>query len=40
VSFLIDVSLLERLMTQNDLYKKDDIEFDKRYVTKLLLNYR
>ncbi|CAM4716229.1 unnamed protein product [Leuciscus chuanchicus] len=35
-----DVSLLERLMTQNDLYKKDDIEFDKRYVTKLLLNYR
>uniref|UniRef100_A0A8C1LYL6 RNA helicase n=1 Tax=Cyprinus carpio TaxID=7962 RepID=A0A8C1LYL6_CYPCA len=36
----LDVSLLERLMTQNDLYKKDDMEFDKRYVTKLLLNYR
>ncbi|KAF4109902.1 putative helicase mov-10-B.2 [Onychostoma macrolepis] len=36
----LDVSLLERLMTQNDLYKKDDMEFDKCYVTKLLLNYR
>ncbi len=38
--FPVDVSLLERLMTQNDLYKKDDMEFDKRYVSKLLLNYR
>ncbi|XP_065103210.1 putative helicase mov-10-B.2 [Paramisgurnus dabryanus] len=37
----LDVSLLERLMTRNDLYKKDEnMEFDKRYVTKLLLNYR
>uniref|UniRef100_A0A8C2FL44 RNA helicase n=1 Tax=Cyprinus carpio TaxID=7962 RepID=A0A8C2FL44_CYPCA len=36
----LDISLLERLMTQNDLYKKDNMEFDKRYVTKLLLNYR
>ncbi|XP_077079162.1 putative helicase mov-10-B.2 isoform X2 [Siphateles boraxobius] len=40
INYGFDVSLLERLMTQNDLYKKDDIEFDKRYVTKLLLNYR
>ncbi|KAK9970577.1 hypothetical protein ABG768_026510 [Culter alburnus] len=40
INYGLDVSLLERLMTQNDLYKKDDVEFDKRYVTKLLLNYR
>lgn len=36
----VDVSLLERLMTQNDLYKRDDVEFDKRYVSKLIMNYR
>lgn len=36
----LDVSLLERLMTQNDLYKRDDVEFDKRYVSKLIMNYR
>ncbi|KAK2898644.1 hypothetical protein Q8A67_010062 [Cirrhinus molitorella] len=36
----LDVSLLERLMKQNGLYMKDNMEFDKRYVTKLILNYR
>ncbi|XP_051949735.1 putative helicase mov-10-B.2 isoform X2 [Xyrauchen texanus] len=36
----LGVSLLERLMTQNELYRTDNMEYDKRYVTKLLLNYR
>ncbi|KAJ0068634.1 hypothetical protein NL108_010303, partial [Boleophthalmus pectinirostris] len=38
----LGISLLERLMTQNDLYKKttDSGHFDTRFVTKLLRNYR
>lgn len=34
------VSLLERLMTRCRLYQKDNGSFDKRFVTKLLHNYR
>ncbi|KAK7916467.1 hypothetical protein WMY93_012228 [Mugilogobius chulae] len=38
----LGISMLERLMTQNDLYKKntDSGHFDTRFVTKLLRNYR
>lgn len=38
----LGLSLLERLMTQNDLYQKttDSGHFDTRFVTKLLRNYR
>ncbi|KAI7797624.1 putative helicase mov-10-B.2 [Triplophysa rosa] len=37
----LDVSLLERLMTQKELYnRRENMEYDKRYVTKLLQNYR
>ncbi|XP_041638997.1 putative helicase mov-10-B.1 isoform X2 [Cheilinus undulatus] len=38
----LGLSLLERLMTQNDLYKerKETGHFDSRFVTKLLRNYR
>ncbi|KAJ0023976.1 hypothetical protein NQD34_003875 [Periophthalmus magnuspinnatus] len=38
----LGISLLERLMTQNDLYQKttDSGHFDTRFVTKLLRNYR
>uniref|UniRef100_A0A3B4BM13 RNA helicase n=1 Tax=Periophthalmus magnuspinnatus TaxID=409849 RepID=A0A3B4BM13_9GOBI len=37
----LGISLLERLMTQNDLYQKttDSGHFDTRFVTKLLRNY-
>ncbi|XP_041438008.1 putative helicase MOV-10 isoform X1 [Xenopus laevis] len=34
------ISLLERLMTQNDLYKKVDDCYNPKFVTKLLRNYR
>ncbi|KAM7006470.1 putative helicase mov-10-B.1 [Tautogolabrus adspersus] len=38
----LGLSLLERLMTQNDLYKADEDsgQFDPRFMTKLLRNYR
>nr|XP_020485088.1 putative helicase mov-10-B.1 [Labrus bergylta] len=36
----LGISLLERLMTQNDLYKSDSGQFDPRFMTKLLRNYR
>ncbi|KAJ8386394.1 hypothetical protein AAFF_G00170990 [Aldrovandia affinis] len=38
----LGLSLLERLMTQNSLYQKDEVtgQFNRRFVTKLLRNYR
>ncbi|XP_069489430.1 helicase MOV-10 isoform X2 [Ambystoma mexicanum] len=36
----LDMSLLERLMTQNSLYQKHDGSFNPVFVTKLLRNYR
>lgn len=36
----LDMSLLERLMTQNTLYQKTDGGFNSVFVTKLLQNYR
>ncbi|XP_060897686.1 putative helicase mov-10-B.2 [Labrus mixtus] len=36
----LGISLLERLMTQNDLYKIDSGQFDPRFMIKLLRNYR
>ncbi|XP_053562625.1 helicase MOV-10 [Bombina bombina] len=36
----LDISLLERLMTQNPLYKKDENGYNSMFVTKLLKNYR
>ncbi|XP_062396748.1 putative helicase mov-10-B.1 [Sardina pilchardus] len=37
----LELSLLERLMKNNQLYKKDETgHYNSRYVTKLLLNYR
>ncbi|KAM4701901.1 helicase MOV-10 [Discoglossus pictus] len=36
----LDKSLLERLMTQNALYKKNDVGYNSQFVTKLLKNYR
>ncbi|KAJ1138600.1 hypothetical protein NDU88_004981 [Pleurodeles waltl] len=36
----LDMSLLERLMTQNSLYQKTDSGFNPVFVTKLLQNYR
>ncbi|TRY87279.1 hypothetical protein DNTS_028207 [Danionella cerebrum] len=32
IKYGLGISFLERLMTQNDLYRKDDGEFDQRYV--------
>ncbi|XP_056319481.1 putative helicase mov-10-B.1 [Danio aesculapii] len=40
IKYGLGLSLLERLMTQNELYQKGDTGFDNRYVTKLLQNYR
>ncbi|CAB1428895.1 unnamed protein product [Pleuronectes platessa] len=36
----LGVSLLQRMMTQFSLYQKDEGEWDRRFVTKLLCNYR
>ncbi|KAM4795734.1 putative helicase MOV-10 [Rhinophrynus dorsalis] len=36
----LGISLLERLMTQNPLYKKENDHYDPKFVTKLLRNYR
>ncbi|KAE8623124.1 hypothetical protein XENTR_v10005508 [Xenopus tropicalis] len=36
----LGISLLERLMTQNDLYRKVNDCYDPKFVTKLLRNYR
>ncbi|KAM3933121.1 helicase MOV-10 [Leptodactylus fuscus] len=36
----LDISLLERLMTQNPLYGKSNGSYNPQFVTKLLLNYR
>ncbi|RXN36849.1 helicase mov-10 [Labeo rohita] len=40
IKYGLGLSLLERLMTQNELYQKGTSGFDNRYVTKLLQNYR
>ncbi|XP_016372524.1 putative helicase mov-10-B.1 [Sinocyclocheilus rhinocerous] len=40
IKYGLGLSLLERLMTQNELYQKGTTEYDSRYVTKLLQNYR
>ncbi|XP_060788136.1 putative helicase mov-10-B.2 [Neoarius graeffei] len=40
IKYGLGLSLLERLMTQNPLYKKTDTGFNSNYVTKLLCNYR
>ena len=36
----LSVSLLERLMTTCSLYERKDSTYDKRYITKLINNYR
>ncbi|XP_051949737.1 putative helicase mov-10-B.1 [Xyrauchen texanus] len=40
IKYRLGLSLLERLMTQNELYQKGTTGYDNRYVTKLLQNYR
>ncbi|KAK2898645.1 hypothetical protein Q8A67_010063 [Cirrhinus molitorella] len=40
IKYGLGLSLLERLMTQNELYQKGTTGYDNRYVTKLLRNYR
>uniref|UniRef100_A0A671LVB9 RNA helicase n=1 Tax=Sinocyclocheilus anshuiensis TaxID=1608454 RepID=A0A671LVB9_9TELE len=40
IRYGLGLSLLERLMTQNELYQKGTTGYDNRYVTKLLRNYR
>uniref|UniRef100_A0A8C1NG14 RNA helicase n=1 Tax=Cyprinus carpio TaxID=7962 RepID=A0A8C1NG14_CYPCA len=40
IKYGLGLSLLERLMTQNELYQKGTTKYDSRYVTKLLQNYR
>ncbi|KAM9475618.1 putative helicase mov-10-B.2 [Clarias gariepinus] len=40
IKYGLGMSLLERLMTKNPLYKKTDTGFNSNYVTKLLRNYR
>ncbi|KAK3566500.1 hypothetical protein QTP86_034004 [Hemibagrus guttatus] len=40
IRYGLGLSLLERLMTKNPLYKKTDTGFNSIYVTKLLRNYR
>ncbi|XP_051965391.1 putative helicase mov-10-B.1 isoform X2 [Xyrauchen texanus] len=40
IKYGLGLSLLERLMTQNELYQTGTTGYDKRYVTKLLQNYR
>jgi len=40
INVVLGLSLLERLMTQNELYQKGTTGYDNRYVTKLLRNYR
>ncbi|CAM4716224.1 unnamed protein product [Leuciscus chuanchicus] len=40
IKYKLGLSLLERLMTQNELYQKGTTGYDNRYVTKLLRNYR
>uniref|UniRef100_A0A9J7XRF5 RNA helicase n=2 Tax=Cyprinus carpio TaxID=7962 RepID=A0A9J7XRF5_CYPCA len=40
IKYGLGLSLLERLMTQNELYQKGTTGYDNRYVTKLLQNYR
>ncbi|XP_067269748.1 putative helicase mov-10-B.1 [Pseudorasbora parva] len=40
IKYGLGLSLLERLMTQNELYQKGTSGYDNRYVTKLLRNYR
>ncbi|KAB5567340.1 hypothetical protein PHYPO_G00231630 [Pangasianodon hypophthalmus] len=40
IKYGLGLSLLERLMTKNPLYKKTDTGFNNNYVTKLLRNYR
>ncbi|XP_065103211.1 putative helicase mov-10-B.1 [Paramisgurnus dabryanus] len=40
IKYGLGLSLLERLMTKNDLYQKETTGYDNRYVTKLLQNYR
>ncbi|MCJ8734857.1 hypothetical protein PDJAM_G00240160 [Pangasius djambal] len=40
IRYGLGLSLLERLMTENPLYKKTDTGFNSNYVTKLLRNYR
>ncbi|MEE6512435.1 hypothetical protein FKM82_019425 [Ascaphus truei] len=36
----LEISLLERLMTQNPLYQKNSGTYNSQFVTKLLMNYR
>ncbi|XP_075471395.1 helicase MOV-10 [Ascaphus truei] len=36
----LELSLLERLMTQNPLYQKNSGSYNSQFVTKLLMNYR
>lgn len=40
IQYGLGLSLLERLMTQNELYQKGTTGYDDRYLTKLLRNYR
>ncbi|XP_043102725.1 putative helicase mov-10-B.1 [Puntigrus tetrazona] len=40
IKYGLGLSLLERLMTQNELYQKGTTGYDNCYVTKLLRNYR
>ncbi|KAG7332537.1 hypothetical protein KOW79_004371 [Hemibagrus wyckioides] len=40
IKYGLGLSLLERLMTKNQLYKRTDTGFNSIYVTKLLRNYR
>ncbi|XP_051758530.1 putative helicase mov-10-B.1 isoform X2 [Ctenopharyngodon idella] len=40
IKYGLGLSLLERLMTKNELYQKGTTGYDNRYVTKLLRNYR
>ncbi|KAI7797621.1 putative helicase mov-10-B.1 [Triplophysa rosa] len=40
IRYGLGLSMLERLMTQNELYQKGATGYDNRYVTKLLKNYR
>lgn len=40
--FVLELSLLERLMDTNDLYKKDPVtrKYNSKYLTKLVQNFR